>query len=157
MRKDGYQQFKDAETTENYLRFFNNAFDILNFAVNKESDGKYKQKVCEATAGDIFKFAGHFKEFISQLKYQYKTKSIPILISSAETGFFGFYVDFISLEGIYEDFVLNGPLEEFYPFQFSQDHLETFFSLIRYVMICYRNAINLSTFEFAYLCAFQEL
>lgn len=46
-------------------------------------------------------------------------------------GFLGFYIDAISVRGIYDEFVRNGPLGEFYTKQFSQDHLETFFSLIR--------------------------
>lgn len=46
-------------------------------------------------------------------------------------GFLGFHIDLISLEGIYNDFVRDGPLEIFYPMIFSQDHLETFFSLVR--------------------------
>lgn len=46
-------------------------------------------------------------------------------------GFFGFLMNAISLNGIYKDFVLNGPLKVFYTMQFSQDHLETWFSLVR--------------------------
>lgn len=134
LRKDGYDAFGDSETTECFLRFFNNAFDILNFGATNESDGKFKQKIFEDTADDIFNFADNFKEYISQLNFQYKTKSNPVLESGSGKGFFGFYVDFISLRGIYEDFVINGPLTEFHPFIFCQDHLETFFSLMRYVI-----------------------
>ena len=62
-----------------------------------------------------------------------KTKRVPVLQSqSVERGFFGFYHNFTSLKGIYEDLVKNGPLKEFFPFQFCQDHLENFFSLVRY-------------------------
>lgn len=132
LRKDGYDEFKDAEVTEKFLLFFNDGFDILNFATTRKSDGKFKQKLCKNTADGIFNFAANFKEFISQLEFRHKIKSGPILLSSVERGFFGFYIDFISLQGIYNDFMVNGPLEEFYPFQFSQDHLESFFSLIRY-------------------------
>lgn len=129
--RDEYEQFKNSETTVEFLRYFNNAFDILNFGENQKVDGRYKQKLCMDTAHHIFEFAERFKQYISELELRTKTKSSPILISSADKGFFGFYIDFISLKGIYEDFVLNGPLTEFYPFQFGQDHLETFFSLIR--------------------------
>lgn len=138
MRMDGYDEYKDGEATEKFLRFFNDAFDILNFANNKESGTKFKQKVCKDTANNIFNFADNFKQYISQLELRHKTKSSPVLLSSAERGFFGFYTDFTSLQGIYEDFVVNGPLNEFYPFQFSQDNLENYFSLIRYVWVCYR-------------------
>ena len=86
-----------------------------------------KKKLNLETASEIFKFGNEFKKYISELKLGKQ----PIIASSVYRVFFGFYMDLISLEGIYNDFVLNGPLEEFYPFQFCQDHLETFFSLIR--------------------------
>lgn len=136
LRKDGYEEFQNAETTEDFLRFFNNGFDILNFGTNQKSDSKYKQPIREDTANHIFEFAEKFKEYIIGLEFGIPPNSKPILKSSAERGFFGFYYDFVSLQGIYNDFVLNGPLDEFFPFQFSQDHLETFFSLIRYESTC---------------------
>lgn len=131
LRTDGYEEFENCAITTEFIRFFNNAFDILNFGENRKGDGRFKQKICEDTANQIFEFAESFKRYISQLELRQKTKTVPILLSSAERGFFGFFTNFVSLQGIYEDFVLNGPLEEFYTFQFSQDHLETFFSLIR--------------------------
>lgn len=131
LRKDGYDQFSNSRATEEFIRYFNDAFDILNFKENTKEGGKYKQKLCRDTANHIFQFAERFKEYISQLQIKTPNKSISILKSSVKRGFFGFYFTFISLQGIYEDFVLNGPLDEFYTFQFSQDHLETFFSLIR--------------------------
>lgn len=145
LRKDAYTQFKDSETTEKFLQYFNDGFDILNFRENSKSDGRYKQKLCEDTANNIFEFAEHFKQFILQLEFRNKTTSKPILLSSAEKGFFGFYTDYNSLQGIYQDFVLNGPLKEFYTFQFSQDHLETFFSLIR--CVCRIHHIELHVIE----------
>lgn len=133
LRKDDYEEFKDSEATEEFLRFFNDAFDILNFAEKSETDDRYKKAICEATAEEIFSFADTFKEYITRLEVRFKTKNVPVLKSTIQRGFFGFYHNFTSLKGIYEDFVLNGPLKTFYPFQFSQDHLESFFSLVRYV------------------------
>lgn len=46
-------------------------------------------------------------------------------------GFFGFLHNITSTLGIYADYVENGALDVFYTFQYSQDHLETYFSLIR--------------------------
>lgn len=131
LREDGYKEFENSESTEKFIRFFNNAFDILNFESTKKSDGRFKIKLCEDTAQFIFEFAENFKQFLSELELHLATKIEPILTSSAASGFCGLYFDFISLWGIYEDFVLNGPLQEFDTFQFSQDHLERFFSLIR--------------------------
>lgn len=138
LRSDGYEEFKDCEKTVEFLRFFNNAFDILNFAkkIWSNNDNNYKQPICEATAEKNFSFLRNFNEFVGDLNFHVTMKngkicSKPILKSRAYMGFFGFSVDAISLEGIYEDFVKNGPLEEFYTMQFSQDHIETFFSLVR--------------------------
>lgn len=51
--------------------------------------------------------------------------------AKAFVGFFGFLQNITSVIGIHTDYIQNGPLDEFFCFQFSQDHLETFFSLIR--------------------------
>lgn len=131
LHRDGYEGFENAETTAEFAQYFNDAFDILNFANGKSSDQKYKQKLCVDTADHIFEFAEKFKKYLSGLELRHKTKRDPILTSSANMGFFGFYTNFVSLRGIYEDIVLNGPLTEFFTFQLSQDHLETYFSLIR--------------------------
>lgn len=131
LRIDGYDEFKNTAETSEFLRNFNDGFDILNFGENRKPDGRHKQKLSADTAKHIFEFGEKFKKYISQLQLRQKSKTTHILVSKAEKGFFGFYMDFISLQGIYEDFILDGPLTEFFPFQFSQDHLETFFSLIR--------------------------
>lgn len=131
LSKDDYDDFKNNLTTVNFIRFFDRAFDCLNFGDSRKADGRYKQKLCDETVDHIFEFAERFKKFLSELELQRKTKTEPILQSTAYVGFFGFYMNFISLRGIYEDFIQNGTLTEFHPFQFSQDHLETFFSLIR--------------------------
>lgn len=132
LRKDGYEELEHSESTTEFIRFFNEAFDILNFGKFAKRDDKYKQPLSKDTAIRIFDFATRFKRYLNELELRKKTKSDPILSSTAYNGFFGFVNDFISLEGIYQDFVLNGPqFNQFYPFQFGQDHLETFFSLIR--------------------------
>lgn len=130
--KDGYVEFSDASTTSEFLRYFNNGFDILNYKEGKKSNAKYKIPLWNETAHEIFEFAEKFKEYVTQLEYRTKTKSVPLWTSTIGMGFAGLYYDFISLNGIYKDYIQNGPLDIFYPFQFSQDHLETYFSLIRY-------------------------
>lgn len=133
LSNDQYEEFNDCAATIEFLRIFNDAFDILNFAEKNKSDNRYKQPVCGASIEIIFAFADKFQQYIDELSIETKLKRIPILKSRAKMGFFGFYHNFTSLKGIYEDFVKNGPLNIFYTFQFNQDHIETFFSLIRYV------------------------
>lgn len=132
--QDGYAEFKDYEATVEFLRIFNNTFDILNTAQKSESDNGYKQRICNDTAEHIFSFLDKLKQYILGLEIEVRTKKRvhkKQVLDSVAMGFIGFYVDAISLKGIYDEFVRNGPLEEFYTKQFSQDHLETFFSLIR--------------------------
>lgn len=133
LRRDDYDEFHNCEATVNFLMYFNDAFDILNFGAGSKSDDQYKQPLNENTANRIFEFAKRFKQYITELKFRTETGNlVPILGSSVEMGFLGFYFNVISLRGIYDDFILNGPLKQLHAFQFSQDHLETFFSLIRY-------------------------
>lgn len=132
LAKDGYNEFKNCESTVEFLRYFNDGFDILNFAEHKQPNDKFKQAVCAATAEGIFEFSARFRRYLAELEVQTKTKRVSLLSSGIKMGFFGFFHNFTSLRGIYEDLILNGPFEAFYTFQFSQDHLETLFSLIRY-------------------------
>lgn len=134
LRKDGYKEFKDSETTSEFLQIFNDAFDIQNFSQNDEINNEYKQPISKDSANKIFSFADRFKTYIQQLEVETTTKKKgrkSILGTVYTRGFLGFYNNFICLEGIYNDFVKNGPLKTFYPFQFSQDHLESLFSLFR--------------------------
>lgn len=135
LNKDGYEEFKDCDETVEFIRYFNDAFDILNFAEKDERVGKYKQPICEETVEEILSFGERFQQFLKGLEVERNGKRIPLLQSSVERGFFGFYHNFTSLKGIYEDLVENGPLKTFYTFQFSQDHLENFFSLVRYIAV----------------------
>lgn len=66
-----------------------------------------------------------------------------------QMGFFGLLVDIQSTIGIYEDYVRDGPLDEFYTFQYSQDHLETYFSLVRGSLGANTNP-NVQQFQSAY-------
>lgn len=106
LRNDGYEGFKNAEFTSEFIGNFNNAFDVLNFCKDSKSDQRYKQKVCDDTANNIFQFGEKFKEYISKLELRTKTKTDFILHTSAERGFFGFYIDFISLKGMPQNVVI---------------------------------------------------
>lgn len=156
LKEDGYKEFEHCDATAELLLNFNHAFDIQNFGERNQANNEYKQPICESSVETIFKFGKQFMEYVKRLEIERVTvkitKRIPILDSREHVGFLGFYNNFISLEGIYEDFVKNGPLKKFYPFQFSQDHLETLFSLIRN---CQGRNDNPSTIEFR--SAFRKL
>lgn len=140
LNRDGYEEFKySAATTE-----------------KNQTNTQYKQPVSNESAEIIFAFAEKFKQYIEDLQIEVITKTKtyrkPVLESREERGFTGFYSNFTSLRGIYDDFDKNGYLTTFFPFQFSQDHLESFFSLIRNSQA--RND-NPSTIEFR--SAFRKL
>lgn len=157
--RDGYEEFEDCGSTVEFLRIFNDAFDIFNFAIkDAQSCNIYKQHISDATVGMLFPFLERFKKYICELNINVTRNENdeaflkPVLESSAKTGFFGFYIDAISLKGIYDEFVRNGPLQVFNTMQFSQDHIETFFSLVRN---CQGRNDNPKTTEFR--SAFRKL
>lgn len=97
-----------------------------------------------STASEIFAYASEAKAFFKSIEIDEKrTRKLKdgttetyyvrklAIKSSKFTPFFGFVNNLIALEGLYTDFVLNGPLDEFHTFMFSQDHLETWFSAVR--------------------------
>lgn len=110
-------------------------FDILNFGEGRSSNNEYKQPLSNDTVDIIFSYLKDVEAYIKclMIKVHSKNETImkPVFKSRAQMGFYGFHIDIISLIGIYNDFVRDGPLNIFHPFQFSQDHLETLFSLIR--------------------------
>lgn len=132
LNEDGYTEFQGCEATIQFLRYFNDAFDILNFGQHRTPDARFKQPLCADTEQRIFEFATRFQLYLVQLEVKNQTNMAPLLGSGKKMGFFGLYHNFTSLRGIYDDLIRNGPLDVFYPFQFSQDHLETTFSLVRY-------------------------
>lgn len=152
--RDGYEEFQGCEATAEFLRIFNDEFDMLNFAANDQVDNKCKQPICEESATTIFEFCDKFNQYIEHLEIDVTTKANnvyrkPILESQARMGFFGFYYNNISLRGVFDDFVRNGPLEKFFTMQASQDHLETFFSLIKNCQgRC--NKVNVTEFRSAF-------
>lgn len=143
-RKDGYEQFDNSETTTEYLRFANNTFDSLNFKPHMKGAGEnFRRPINHETANEFFEFFAQAKEYLQRIeidqvvskKVRGKTEKIirrqPVMTSSSRTPFFGTIHNLTALEGLFNDHVLNGPLKELHSFQFSQDHLETFFSSIR--------------------------
>lgn len=134
LQKDGYEEFENAEATVEFLRNFNDIFDVLNVAEKDQING-FKQPLCESTADTIFSFAEKMQNYIKQIMIDdASNKRVvrkPILQSRAHMGFRGFYNNLICLKGAYNDFVRDGPLDVFYTKLWSQDHLETFFSLAR--------------------------
>lgn len=80
------------------------------------------------------------------VKYSRKIKREAAI---GQMGFFGLHVNVQSTLGIYKDYVENGQLDVFYTFQYCQDHLETYFSLVRGSLGANNNP-NIQQFRSAY-------
>lgn len=143
-RNDGYEEFIDSEKTTEYIRYINNCFDVLNFKPGISGAGKnFKRALNRDTANEFFEYFAKAREFFQCVKIEEvvtrkrrgkKEKECvrkPVIASRNRTPFVGFIHNLTALEGLYTDHVLNGFLPELNSFQFSQDHLETFFSSVR--------------------------
>lgn len=146
LREDNYVQFQDSQETSKFIMYVNNTFDIFNVKASK-TDGidqkncSYKKPICESTAEDLLPYFREAKEYFKSVqvdevtgnrkKQTLKTVRKLAIKSRSFTPFLGVVCNMNSFENLYKDYVLNGPLEALYTFQFSQDHLETWFSCVR--------------------------
>lgn len=122
LQNDEYEEFQETEPTVEFLRIFNDLFDILNFSSKSRRNKKYKQAICEETTDIIFPFLEQAEKYIADLQIESQMKKglvrKPILNSSARMGFFGYKMDIISSRGIYHDLVKMGSLDVFYSIKF---------------------------------------
>lgn len=73
------------------------------------------------------------KEYIKGIHFidEISGERTSIFQTRSFTPFFGFYHNMTSVIGIYNDYVKPNGMTEFYTFDVSQDHLETYFSCVR--------------------------
>lgn len=135
LNEDGYEDFFECDATVTFIRLFNNLFDAMNYGEGKKTDDRFKRPICASTIDSIRKLFDEGSDFIKQISIRYigakSNKKTPVLKSRSSMGFFGFLHNMTSTLGIHDDYIKNGSLDMFYPFQYSQDHLETYFALIR--------------------------
>lgn len=135
LNEDGYHDFVGCDSTVAFIRLFNKLFDVMNYGEGKRTYNNFKRPICSSTIVSVRELFDEGRKFIEQMSIEYsnvkKKKIVPVLNSWSSMGFFGFLHNMTSTLGIYDDYIKNGPLETFYTFQYSQDHLETYFSLIR--------------------------
>lgn len=125
-----HEDFQNSESTVDYIRVFNNLFDIMNSKEN-HCDNKYKQPISETTINQIITYFELARKYIQGLQIIENGKKKPILQSRSFTPYFGFYHNMISFKQIYHDYIKNSSINEFYTYDVSQDHLEMFFGCIR--------------------------
>lgn len=157
LKEDKFEDFIGCESLIKFIRLHNNVFDFLNYGEGKKTDDNFKNFLCERNIDKYLELFKEYKEFISKMTVDEvrgkgknkRTIRKNVLNSRSSAGFFGFWHNITSAVEIYYYYVQNGPLEHFFNFQFSQDHLETFFSLIRQSLGANNNPSS-KQFEYAY-------
>lgn len=157
LAEDKYDDFIGSESTVEFLRLHNNVFDFQNYGAGKKTDEHFKNSVFESNVDKFIELAEIYKEFVSNMTidegrgkgHKKRITNKKVLNSKSSMGFFGFWHNMTSALAIYNDYVKNGPLDQFSNFQFSQDHLETFFSLIRSCLGANNNP-NTKQFQYAF-------
>lgn len=123
----GLPEFKNCRTTANFIRLFNNLFDILN------SRGivppGFKKALCQKNIDETTRYINEAIDYISGLKFP---DGQLIIRSKRKTGFVGFIVSLKSELSLYNEIISEKQLLLFLPmYKCSQDHIELFFSSVR--------------------------
>lgn len=138
--EDKYEDFVGSGNTVQFIRLNNDLFDVMNYGDGKKTNNQFKQPISKSTMPVFLELFERYREFVNEISVERindKRTTKKVLKSyfwnksKSFVGFFGFLQNIASVIGIYTDYIQNGSLDIFYAFQFSQDSLETFFSLVR--------------------------
>lgn len=131
--------FLECDETIHFLKIFNDLFDIFNSKKYKEYG--FKRSLNNFTKNEYFGFFDVAKMYINSLKIQQKVGVNPekqiifeikqLTKTMSKTGFLGFLIAIESFKGLYTNLIDSGRLSYLLGYKFSQDHLETTFSVIR--------------------------
>lgn len=145
MRNDS---FANSKATTNYIRVFNNLFDIMN---SKEGhcDEEFKRPFTEETVNDFATYFQYAKNYLKRLTLIEEDINMPALKSRSSTAYFGFLHNMTSFMGIYKEHIKKNGIKEFYAFTICQDHVENFFGCIRRMNGCNDNP-SIQQFTAAY-------
>lgn len=124
------EKFQNSESTVEYFRCCNNMLDIMNTKKNHCNE-QYRRPISETTVDEFAAYFDNAKNYIKGLQLMVGNQKKSILKTKSFTPFFGFYHNMSSFMGIYHDYVKPNGINEFYTFDVSQDHLESFFGCIR--------------------------
>lgn len=131
----GVKEFQGCEETINFIRNFNDLFDVMN---SKNDDATmFKKPISIHSSEPVFALFDKIIEYIKNIKLKHDGKSI--LETKSKTGFAGFVQDMMNFKLIFHKYVENGVLIQIYTYRFSQDHLETLFACIRAMFGCNDN------------------
>lgn len=118
--------FKDSLATAEFIRIFNDLFDVLNSRNLKKID--YKQPLNLNNKSRILDFLDKAENYIIGLR----TSEGDLLTQSRrKTGFVGLLVCIKSTKALFQHLIEENRIKFMSMYRFSQDHLELFFCNIR--------------------------
>lgn len=121
------EQFGNAGPTVNFIRIFNDIFDVMNSA--KESACGFKKPLSKTHFRESFDRFNEAMVYIEKIRVQGENKSI--FASASYTPFIGFYSNMINFMNIFNDYVNTDKIDVLITHRFSQDLLESLFGCIR--------------------------
>lgn len=120
------KDFENCTATVNFIKLFNDAFDILNSRTLIPYG--FKGAINNDNYENILEFSKKFIYYVHNLKLN---TGQPILKSQRSTGFLGFIVCFHSLINLKKKLIDTNNLKFIPSYKLSQDHLEMFFGSVR--------------------------
>lgn len=129
---NGYEEFKDAAATIEFIRMFNKLFDIIN-SKSVGNNSIFKDAINPNNVNAMLEFFDQAESYILGLKIEdSQGKLIKVVKSRVRTGFAAFIINIQSIKNIYNQFVSQEQLLDNIPtYNLFQDPLEFFFGKIR--------------------------
>lgn len=133
LMEEGYTEFSRSSATINYVKLFNNLFDVFNTKPDKDNENPFKRAIRADNKEDISSLFSSAIDYLKKLKViESNGKSVLVCKSKSKTAFIGFIIDMTSLLLMYEDYVENQSLMRSIPTHpILQDHVELFFCMCR--------------------------
>lgn len=128
----GHSNFEESDATVEFIRYFNNIFDIFN-SRGASVNSHFKSALCEANKDEIFAYLDQADEYIRGLCLRLKNRKLRSIIKTrSKTAFRGILINIRSLKYLYEELVETKHLmSKIRTFMLSQDFVELFFCKIR--------------------------
>lgn len=125
-----HSSFKESYATAKFTKMINNIFDIFN---SKNFFGKgYTAAISRSNCNRLFEYLSECKEYFKNIMVLQNDEKRSVYDSTIFTGFLGFLIAIENFQNIFNTYVLKENILKYVcTYKFSQDHLETFFSVIR--------------------------
>lgn len=126
-------EFNGSESTIQFCKIMNDIFDLLN-ARNFLSKEQFKKPINLNNAINIKEFINKSINYLSNIQCETKSTNEKTLIitSSRKTGFLGLIICLKTIENLIDDVLVTKQMDFLLTYKLSQDHIEMFFSAIRF-------------------------